>query len=336
MNDLKLITDLGIKSILVIRTNGIPIYKYHFTEDSMLKTDFVLLSSFFSAINSFSNSFLRILSDIYFDVGSSKKNQEILFFKYYNNLIYVISMSLEQQYINISNILLRQKIEMILWQFANEFYDIYIKLQQSNVLLDLNNSFNEYEEFILGLIYKGCIELGENLPYLIQSSSEKKVKAGSMKEFKNKNMKQIIKKFGLESIFIIKSDGDLLIDKCFQKQENRITGSAISNYFLAIESFSRNYLFQKINSIGFYYNRLYIDNFNLNGEDIIILYSYNDLTYYYNSIKETSSVISSIREYFQEILVLYFSNKKQNRKFSKRNIMRILDLRKKTSPLLSR
>ena len=237
-------------------------------------------------------------------------------------MIYIISVSADNKLLDISSISLREQIEMILWQFSGEFYDIFISLNEKNKVLDLNNAFNDYEHYFIELICKGCVDLGQNLPF-IHNNRPKMKSIDPNININQMSIKQIVKSLGLESVFIMKGiNVEIILEKYFHDKDNKITGIDLSNYFMAIDSFARNYILAKLLNFGFFFNRLYFDKFSIQKEEYIVLYVFNDVIYCYNSIKESKKIIQEIKETVRGRLL-------HNSKYlTPKSIYRIFDLRR--------
>ena len=115
MDQTEYIQSLGIKTLLIINNDGIPIFTNHFSQDSLLKQNILVLSSFFSAFNSFAEALLlSYLSDF------GIKDQR-LFYKYYSDFFFIIGIDSQKYLDNKSFYDMRELIDIILWQLSQEF-----------------------------------------------------------------------------------------------------------------------------------------------------------------------------------------------------------------------
>lgn len=105
-----LVKKIGLNTLLIIRPDGIPLVKRHYSENSPL-TDATLIGGFFSALVTFSDAMLlNYVSDI--GINFSR-----LFFKYQSGFVYVVE--LDESLLMKSNFQqARYLVDVVLWHLA--------------------------------------------------------------------------------------------------------------------------------------------------------------------------------------------------------------------------
>ena len=202
------IKSLGIKTILIINNDGIPIFTYHFSEDSLLKQNILVLSSFFSAFNSFAEALLlSYLSD--FGIQDQR-----LFYKYYSDFFFIIGVDSEK-YSDKSFYDMRELVDIILWQLSQEFayiFDDKLKELKSFELHDYISKNMQNE--LISHMYQGCIDWVDT----INTSSIKDTDI-VIPDMNTVPIEDMSTRFGLEAAYVLR--GDIVVyQQIYNQQAN--------------------------------------------------------------------------------------------------------------------
>ncbi len=268
---------LGIKTILIVNNDGIPIFTHHFSEDSLLKQNILVLSSFFSAFNSFAEALLlSYLSD--FGIQDQR-----LFYKYYSDFFFIIGIDSEK-YTDKSFYDIRELVDIILWQLSQEFayiFDDQLKELKSFELHDYISK-NLHEELI-GHMYQGCVDWVDT----IKTSSIKDTDI-VIPDMNTVSPEDMSSRFGLEAAYVLR--GDIVVYQQTYNQAIKFDGDLLSSLFRAIDSFSTTQFGLVLKEIGLFNQRLFYRQF----EKEIYLFLVNDLLYYKYSVADTELIIYSM------------------------------------------
>lgn len=268
------ILSLGIKTILIVNNDGIPIFTYHFSEDSLLKQNILVLSSFFSAFNSFAEALLlSYLSD--FGIQDQR-----LFYKYYSDFFFLIGVD-SSKYTTKSFYDLREFVDIILWQVSQKFayiFDEQLKELKSYQLHDY--IMTNLKDELIDHMYQGCIDWSDT----IKTSSIVETDF-VMPDMNGVTNEELTGKYGLESFYVLR--GDIIVYQQVLNQTLTIDGDLLSSLFRAIDSFSTTQFGQVLKEIGLFNQRLFYKQHDKEN----YLFLVNDLLYYKHSIANTEKII---------------------------------------------
>ncbi len=271
------IKSLGIKTLLIVNNDGIPIFTFHFSEDSLLKRNILILSSFFSAFNSFAEALLlSYLSDF------SIRDQRI-FYKYYSDFFYIVGID-SSKYSNKSFYDMRELIDIILWQLSQEFAYLFDNQLKELKSFELNDYISKNLSYLLvDHMYNGCIDWVENAK--TSSIIETNITVPDMTVILPSEMSQ---KYGLDAAYVLR--GDIVVFQQVYNQSITINGDLLSSLFRAIQSFSSTQFGMVLREIGLFNQRLFYKQFKKE----IYLFLINDLLFYKHSITDTENIIFSM------------------------------------------
>ena len=268
------IKSLGIKTILIVNNDGIPIFTYHFSDDSLLKQNILVLGSFFSAFNSFAEALLlSYLSD--FGIEDQR-----LFYKYYSDFFFIIGVDSEK-YTDKSFYDMRELVDIILWQLSQEFayiFDDKLAELKSYQLHDF--IMKNLQEELIGHMYQGCVDWQDTA----NNSSIVKTEI-SFPDINSLSTEDMTVKYGLEAAYVLR--GDILVYQQIFNQAVTIDGDLLSSLFRAIDSFSSTQFGLVLKEIGLFNQRLFYRHVDKE----IYLFLINDLLYYKHSITNTEKLI---------------------------------------------
>lgn len=271
------IESLGIKTILIVNNDGIPIFTRHFSDDSLLKQNILVLSSFFSAFNSFAEALLlSYLSD--FGIQDQR-----LFYKYYSDFFYIIGID-SNKYTDKSFYDMRELVDIILWQLSQEFaymFDDQLKELKSFELHDF--IAKNLQDELINHMYQGCVDWVDT----VKTSSIKDTDI-VIPDINTVPPEDMSKRFGLEAAYVLR--GDIVVYQQIYNQSIKIDGDLLSSLFRAIDSFSSTQFGLVLKEIGLFNQRLFYRQF----EKEIYLFLVNDLLFYKHSIADTELIIYSM------------------------------------------
>ena len=272
------IKSLGVKTLLIINNDGIPIFNFHFAEDSLLKQNLLVLSSFFSAFNSFAEALLlSYLSD--FGIEDQR-----LFYKYYSDFFFIIGID-SNIYSNKSFYDMRELVDIMLWQLSQEFaymFDDQLKDLKSYELHD--HIAKHLQEQLISHMYQGCIDWVENIGRKISTVS----RILEIPDITTLNNEDLATKLGLEAAYVLR--GDIVVYQQIFNQAIKVDGDLLSSLFRAIDSFSSTQFGLVLKEIGLFNQRLFYKHF----EKEIYLFLVNDLLFYKHSTTDTEKIINSM------------------------------------------
>lgn len=273
------IHSLGIKTILIVNNDGIPIFTFHFSDDSLLKQNILVLSSFFSAFNSFAEALLlSYLSD--FGIQDQR-----LFYKYYSDFFFILGID-SSKYTDKSFYDMRELVDIILWQLSQEFaylFDDKLKDLKSYELNDFISKNMQSE--LIDHMYKGCVDWVDTISGKISSITETNITVPNMNLVQPSDMSV---KYGLDAAYVLR--GDIVVYQQIYNSAIKIDGDLLSSLFRAIDSFSSTQFGLVLREIGLFNQRLFYKQF---GKEIY-LFLVNDLLYYKHSITDTENIIFSM------------------------------------------
>ena len=208
------IKSLGIKTILIVNNDGIPIFTYHFSEDSLLKQNILVLSSFFSAFNSFAEALLlSYLSD--FGIEDQR-----LFYKYYSDFFYIIGID-SKKYPDKSFYDMRELVDIILWQLSQEFAYMFDDELKELKSYELNDYIAKHlQDELINHMYQGCIDWKENIK--TSSIVDTNIIIPDMNTVSTSDMQT---KYGLESAYVLR--GDIVVFQQIYNQAIKIDGAEV-------------------------------------------------------------------------------------------------------------
>ena len=268
------IKSLGIKTILIVNNDGIPIFTYHFSEDSLLKQNILVLSSFFSAFNSFAEALLlSYLSD--FGIQDQR-----LFYKYYSDFFFILGVD-SSKYFDKSFYDMRELVDVILWQLSQKFaylFDEKLSELKSYQLHDY--IMTNLQDELIGHMYEGCVDWKDtvNTSSIIETNF-------TMPDMNQFTIEELTNSYGLESVYILR--GDILVYQEILNQSIKVDGDLLSSLFRAIDSFSSTQFGLVLKEIGLFNQRLFYKH----EDKEIYLFLVNDLLYYKHSIINTEKII---------------------------------------------
>lgn len=272
------IKSLGIKTILIVNNDGIPIFTFHFSDDSLLKQNILVLSSFFSAFNSFAEALLlSYLSD--FGIQDQR-----LFYKYYSDFFFIIGIDMQKYGANKSFYDMRELVDVILWQLSQQFAYLFDDQLKDLKSFELNDYISKnLQTILIDHMYQGCLDWVENAK--TSSIVDADITVPNMNIIPPSDMSQ---KYGLDAAYILR--GDIVVYQQVYNQSTTINGDLLSSLFRAIQSFSSTQFGLVLREIGLFNQRLFYKQF----EKEIYLFLVNDLLYYKHSITDTESIIFSM------------------------------------------
>ena len=271
------IKSLGIKTILIINNDGIPIFTHHFSEDSLLKQNLLVLSSFFSAFNTFAESLLlSYLSDF------GIKDQR-LFYKYYSDFFFIIGID-SSKYVDKSFYDMRELVDIILWQISQEFAYLFDERLKDLKSFELHDYITKnLKDELIGHMYQGCVDWVDT----IKTSSIIGPKS-DLPDITKVTVKEMSLKYGLESAYVLR--GDIMVYHEVYNEAVKLDGDMLTSLFRAIDSFSSTQFGLVLTEIGLFNQRLFYKQFDKE----IYLFLINDLLYFKHSIPDTEKIIYSM------------------------------------------
>lgn len=271
------IKSLGIKTILIINTDGIPIFTYHFSDDSLLKQNILILSSFFSAFNSFAEALLlSYLSD--FGIQDQR-----LFYKYYSDFFFIIGID-STKYTDKSFYDMRELVDIILWQISQEFAYMFDDKLKELKSFELNDYIaKNMQEELISHMYQGCVDWVDTIK--TSSINDSEIVIPDMNTVSPEDMST---RFGLEAAYVMR--GDIIVYQQVYNPAIKIDGDLLSSLFRAIDSFSSTQFGLVLQEIGLFNQRLFYRQYDKE----IYLFLVNDLLYYKHSIADTEDIIYSM------------------------------------------
>lgn len=278
MDQTEYIQSLGIKTLLIINNDGIPIFTNHFSQDSLLKQNILVLSSFFSAFNSFAEALLlSYLSDF------GIKDQR-LFYKYYSDFFFIIGIDSQKYLDNKSFYDMRELIDIILWQLSQEFAYMFDERLKDLKSFELNDYITKnLKDELIAHMYQGCVDWSENIK--TSSIVETNIIFPDITSLDKKEMTNL---YGLEAAYVLR--GDIMIYQEVYNEAVKLDGDLLTSLFRAIDSFSTTQFGLVLKEIGLFNQRLFYKQV---GKEIF-LFLINDLLYYKHSIANTEKIIYSI------------------------------------------
>jgi hypothetical protein len=269
---------------MIIRPDGIPLIKRHYSENSPL-IDGTLISGFFSALVSFSDA---LLLNYVSDIGVKYSR---LFFKYQSNFVYVVE--LDESLLMKSNFQqARYQVDVILWHLAEKFPYYYTK-----------KGFKSYEmpvgrrkispKFIDTLIRKGCRDWLKVIKPNLETSKFDNIPFTS-----NVNLLDMTRKYGIDAFYVL-GDEKILYELKFNKK-NTLTnsGELLSSFLSAVKSFGDKTFLTSVSDIGFFNNRLYFKFF----DTVSFLTIVDELKYFKYPINGTKLMIQSVVNQLSDML----------------------------------
>ena len=281
MEQLNFIKGLGVKSILIINNDGLPIFDYHFDVNSLLKENTIILSSFFSAFNSFAESLLlSYLSD--FGIQDQR-----LFYKYYSDFFFIVGVdSLKLNSKSFYDI--REFVDVILWHLTQEFTFLFERELSSFKAWELYREITtNYLGTILRYIYKGCKDWSDTIAGIPAFPSSVKP-LDPLPDINNASYTDLTFKFGLEAVYVL--NNDLLIYEQIFNEAIKIEGELLSDLFRAINTFASTQFGLILTEIGLFNNRVF---YKRDG-DQIFLFLVNDLINFSRSVKQTQNIVEKL------------------------------------------
>ena len=281
---------MGLNTLLIIRPDGIPLIKRVYSETSPL-TDSTLISGFFSALITFSDSMLlNYVSDI--GIVSSR-----LFFKYQSGFVYIVE--LDETLCEKSNFQqARYQVDVLLWHLAEKFPYYYVK-----------KGFKSYEmpvgkkrispKFIDTLVRKGCRDwLKVVKPDLVES------KFNFIPFTTTVNILEATQKYGIDAFYVLGKEKIIYELKFNKKNTLTNSGELLSNFLDAVKSFGDKNFFNSVSDIGFFNNRLYFKFF----DTVNFLTIIDELKYFKYPINGTRLMIQSVVNQLSDMLEVLIQN----------------------------
>jgi hypothetical protein len=277
MDQIEYIKSIGIKTILIINNDGIPIFTYHFSNDSLLKQNILVLSSFFSAFNSFAEALLlSYLSD--FGIEDQR-----LFYKYYSDFFFIIGVD-SDKYLHKSFYDMRELVDVILWQLSQEFAYLYDDQLAEMKTFELHEFImNNLTETLIEHMYQGCLDWAEN----IKTSSIIDTDV-IFPDINSATHLELTGKYGLEAAYVLQ--GDIVVYQLILNHAINIDGDLLSSLFRAVDSFSSTQFGLVLKEIGLFNQRLFYKQVDKE----VYLFLVNDLLFYKHSIADTERIIYAI------------------------------------------
>ena len=271
-----LVKSVGFNTLMIIRPDGIPLVKRHYSENSPL-IDSALISGFFSALVTFSDAMLlNYVSDI--GVKYSR-----LFFKYQSNFVYIVE--LDESLLMKSNFQqARYQVDVILWHLAERFPYYYAKKGIKSYEVPVGKkkiSFN----YVDNLIRKGCRDWLKIIKPNLETS-----KFDNIPFTTTINILEATQKWGIDAFYVIGKEKIIYELKFNKKNTLTNSGELLSNFLDAVKSFGDKTFLSSVSDIGFFNNRLYFKFF----DTINFLTIVNELKYFKYPINGTKMMIQSV------------------------------------------
>ena len=279
-----LVQRVGLNTIMVIRPDGMPLIKRHYSDHSPL-TDATLISGFFSALVTFSDSMLlNYVSDI--GINFSR-----LFFKYQSNFVYVVE--LDESLLMKSNFQqARYEVDVILWHLAEKFPYYYKK-----------KGFKSYEmpigkrkispKFIDTLIRKGCRDWLKVIKPDLEVS-----KFDHIPFTTTVNILEATQKYGIDAFYVLGKEKIIYELKFNKKNTLTNSGELLSNFLSAVKAFGDKTFLSSVSDIGFFNNRLYFKFF----DTVDFLTVIDELKYFKYPINGTQLMIQGVVNQLTDML----------------------------------
>lgn len=281
---------VGLNTVLIIRPDGIPLVKRHYSDNSPL-TDGTLISGFFSALITFSDS---MLLNYVSDIGISSAR---LFFKYQSGFVYIVELD-ESLLVKSNFQQARYQVDVLLWHLAEKFPYYYIK-----------KGFKSYEmpagkrrispKFIDTLIRKGCRDwLKVVKPDLEESKFNPIPFTASI------NILDATQKYGIDAFYVLGTE-KIIYELKFNKKNTLTTdGKLLQDFLDAVKSFGDQTFFTAVSDIGFFNNRLYFKFLNT----VNFLTIVDELKYFKYPINGTKMMIQAVVNQLSDMLEVLIQN----------------------------
>ena len=285
-----LVKSVGFNTLMIIRPDGIPLVKRHYSENSPL-IDSALISGFFSALVTFSDAMLlNYVSDI--GVKYSR-----LFFKYQSNFVYIVE--LDESLLMKSNFQqARYQVDVILWHLAERFPYYYAKKGIKSYEVPVGKkkiSFN----YVDNLIRKGCRDWLKIIKPNLETS-----KFDNIPFTTTINILEATQKWGIDAFYVIGKEKIIYELKFNKKNTLTNSGELLSNFLDAVKSFGDKTFLSSVSDIGFFNNRLYFKFF----DTINFLTIVNELKYFKYPINGTKMMIQSVVNQLSNMLESLIQN----------------------------
>lgn len=290
-----LVKKVGINTLLIIRPDGIPLIKCHYSESSPL-TDGTLISGFFSALVTFSDAMLlNYVSDI--GVKYSR-----LFFKYQANFVYIVE--LDESLLMKSNFQqARYQVDVILWHLAEKFPYYYAKKGIKSYELPSGKK-KISANYVNALIRKGC----QDWLKIIKPDLEKST-FNNIPFTTTISILDATQKWGIDAFYVLGKEKIIYELKFNKKNTLTNSGELLSSFLSAVKSFGDKTFLSSVTDIGFFNNRLYFKFF----ETINFLTIVNELKYFKYPINGTKMIIQSVVDQLSNMLESLIQNNEEEK-----------------------
>ena len=289
-----LVKSVGFNTLMIIRPDGIPLVKRHYSENSPL-IDSALISGFFSALVTFSDA---MLLNYVSDIGIKYSR---LFFKYQSNFVYIVE--LDESLLMKSNFQqARYQVDVILWHLAERFPYYYAKKGIKSYEVPSGKkkiSFN----YVDGLIRKGCRDWLK----IIKPNLE--ISKFDFSFTTTVNILEATQKWGIDAFYVIGKEKIIYELKFNKKNTLTNSGELLSNFLDAVKSFGDKTFLSSVSDIGFFNNRLYFKFF----DTINFLTIVNELKYFKYPINATKLMIQSVVDQLSNMLESLIQNNEEEK-----------------------
>ena len=285
-----IVEKVGLNTIMIIRQDGIPLLKRHFSENSPL-TDATLVSGFFSALVSFSDA---MLLNYVSDIGIKYSR---LFFKYQSGFVYVVE--LDESLLTKSNFQqARYQVDVLLWHLAEKFPYYYIKKGYKSYEMPVGKK-KISTRFIDSLIRKGCRDWLKVIKPNLETS-----KFDYIPFTTSVNILEATQKYGIDAFYVLGKE-KIIYELKFNKKNNLTnSGEMLSSFLSAVKSFGDKTFLSSVSDIGFFNNRLYFKFF----DTVNFLTIIDELKYFKYPINGTQLMITGVVNQLTDMLESLIQN----------------------------
>ena len=286
---------VGLNTLLIIRPDGIPLVKRHYSETSPL-SDATLIGGFFSALVTFSDA---MLLNYVSDIGIKYAR---LFFKYQSGFVFIVELN-ENLLMKSNFQQARYQVDVLLWHLAERFPYYYAK-----------KGFKSYEmpvgkrkispKFIDSLIRKGCRDWVKIIKPNLETS-----KFDNIPFTTSLNILEATQKYGIDALYVLGEEKIIYELKFNKKNTLTNSGELLSDFLTAVKSFGDKTFFTSVSDIGFFNNRLYFKFF----DKINFLTIIDELKYFKYPINGTLMLIQGVVNQLTDMLESVIQNNDEDK-----------------------
>lgn len=249
MVDTKILPQIGINSVYIIKTEGIPLIVRNYAETSIFTKDYVIISGFITAFNMFTESAMgAYISDL------SLLGQR-LFFKHQSEIVYIIAID-EQAFVNLSLQDCRHFIEELLWRMVSIFSDFFGEAEKKYKFRALEKELDAFSERVDELIVEGAQSWLETLSLMRKVNTAIVADLESLKVSHN-----LLQNSGLLNLFVLEENNLTYETNLAGEESTEEMNQTITNFYKTIQSFASNALVSAVNDIGLFSQRIHIGKF---------------------------------------------------------------------------